>query len=27
MTEDDYTNDLDPQLDKAIDVLLDMIAQ
>lgn len=27
MTEDDYLNDLDPQLDKAIDVLLDKIAQ
>jgi carboxyl-terminal processing protease len=27
MTEEDYENDRDPQLDKAIDVLLDMIAQ
>ena len=27
MTEDDYLNNLDPQLDKAIDVLLDKIAQ
>jgi len=27
MTEDDYTNRLDPQLDKAIDVLMDMMAQ
>jgi carboxyl-terminal processing protease len=27
MTDEDYENDLDPQLDKAIDVLLDMIAQ
>ncbi|HAV78754.1 MAG TPA: hypothetical protein DCX53_15500 [Anaerolineae bacterium] len=27
MTEDDYTNNLDPQLDKAIEVLLGLIAQ
>jgi carboxyl-terminal processing protease len=27
MTDDDYTNNLDPQLDKAIDVLMDKIAQ
>ncbi len=27
MTEDDYTNDLDPQLDKAVEVLLEMIAK
>jgi len=27
MTEEDYMNDLDPQLDKAISVLMDMIAQ
>ncbi|HSG43371.1 MAG TPA: S41 family peptidase [Anaerolineales bacterium] len=27
MTEEDYENNLDPQLDKAIDVLLDKIAQ
>jgi len=27
MTEDDYANNLDPQLDKAVEVLLDMIAQ
>ncbi|HKJ40210.1 MAG TPA: S41 family peptidase [Anaerolineales bacterium] len=27
MTEDDYANQLDPQLDKALDVLMDMIAQ
>jgi len=26
MTEDDYMNDLDPQLDKAIDILMDKIA-
>ena len=27
MTEDDYTNNLDPQLDKAVEVLLGLIAQ
>jgi carboxyl-terminal processing protease len=27
MTEEDYENDRDPQLDKAVDVLLEMIAQ
>ena len=27
MTEDDYNNDRDPQLDKAVEVLLGLIAQ